>query len=302
MSIEIECPKCGARIAYEDEKAGKQDNCLSCGQALIIPPESHQIPKLVEPQPEITETKTIQGFYKAVFIDTWKLFFKSKNTTSLVFVIAVVCFNFFLAKACCCNIVSFIVVWGWLLGFYLNIIHDTAFGVDTLPEIQLGEGFGFLWNIIKPFLIFFFTLLFVMLPLAVVLLVCRNIGIISPETLTNFNDWPLVLKLLFFLCWFLFPSAALATAVGGDFTLLLRPDYLLSPVFKAFGPYIVAVVFLVIAAVIELNAGLFAGIKNETFLSAAGKLTLNLIVQLFAIFAMRSIGLFYRHYACYFKW
>jgi len=302
MSIEFECPKCGARIAFEDEKAGKQDNCLSCGQALIIPPESHQIPEIVEPQPDITQTEPIEGFYKAVFIGTWKLFFRFENTTSLVFIITVVCFNFFLAKACCCNYVTFIVVWGWLLGFYLNIIHDTAFGVDNLPEIQLGEGFGFLWNIIKPFITFLLTLLFVMLPIAVVIVVCRNIGIITPKILTNFNDWPLALKLLFFLCWFLFPSAVLATAVGGDFTLLLRPDYLLSPVFKAFGPYIVTVVFLVIAAMIELNTAPFAGVEAETFFSAAGKLTLNLIVQLFAISAMRSIGLFYRHYACYFKW
>jgi hypothetical protein len=31
-------------------------------------------------------------------------------------------------------------------------------------------------------------------------------------------------------------------------------------------------------------------------------LALNLAVQVAAIFAMRSIGLLYRHYACYFKW
>jgi len=28
----------------------------------------------------------------------------------------------------------------------------------------------------------------------------------------------------------------------------------------------------------------------------------NLLVQLLALFSMRSIGLLYRHYGCYFKW
>ncbi len=31
-------------------------------------------------------------------------------------------------------------------------------------------------------------------------------------------------------------------------------------------------------------------------------LALNLAVQVVAILTMRSIGLLYRHYACYFKW
>lgn len=301
MSIEFECPKCGARIAYEDEKAGKQDNCLSCGQALIIPSESHQIPELVEPQPEITQIEPVVGFYKAAFVDTWKLFFRYENTTSLVFVIAVVCFNFFLAQAFCCNYVTFIVVWGWLLGFYLNIIHETAFDIDKLPEIYLGTGLTFIWYIIKPFLIFFLTLLFVMLPFLVVIAVCHSIGLITPEILKDFNDWPLVLKLLFFLCLFFFPAAVLASAVAEGFTLL-RPDYLLAPVRRAFRPYLVAVIFLFIAVVIELNTSQFAGLEDETFLSAAAKLVLNLAVQFFAIFAMRSTGLFYRHYGCYFKW
>jgi hypothetical protein len=36
--------------------------------------------------------------------------------------------------------------------------------------------------------------------------------------------------------------------------------------------------------------------------AAAKCLSVNLLVQLLAIFSMRSIGLFYRHYICYFKW
>lgn len=301
MSIEFECPECGARIAFPDEKAQTQQNCLSCGQALIIPSESHQRPEIVEPQPVITIQEPIAGFYRAVFIDTWKLFFRPENSTSLVFVIAVVCFKFFLAQAFCCNYLTFIVVWGWLLGFYLNIISETALDMDKLPEIYLGTGLAFLGYIIKPFLIFFLTLLFVMLPFLVVIAICEMTGFIEPETLKNFNDWPLLLKILFFLCLFFFPAAVLTTAVAKDFTLL-RPDYILAPISKAFRNYFVTFILLGITVVVELNTQQFAGLENETFLPAAGKLILNLLVQLLAIFSMRSIGLFYRHYACYFKW
>jgi len=36
--------------------------------------------------------------------------------------------------------------------------------------------------------------------------------------------------------------------------------------------------------------------------TTAWHLALNLLVQVVAIYAMRAIGLFYRHYACYFAW
>jgi len=288
-------------MAFADEKARTQQHCLSCGQALIIPSESNQTPRIVEPQPVIEQTEPIEGFYRAVFIDSWKLFFDARNATSIVFIIAVVCFNFFLAQAFCCNYVAFIAVWGWLLGFYLNIIYETAFDADKLPEIYLGTGITFLWYIIKPLLIFVLTLIFTLLPFVITAAICYKAGFIAPEALKNFNDWPILLKFLFFICMFFFPATILVTAVAKDFALL-RPDYILTPIIKAFFPYLVTVVLLVIAVVIELNTSQFAGVEEVTFLSAAGKLAVNLAVQLFAIIAMRSIGLFYRHYGCYFRW
>ena len=186
-------------------------------------------------------------------------------------------------------------------GFYLNIISETAFEIDTLPLISLEEGIGFLWNIIKPFLIFSLTLLVVLIPFFITLSLLQDKGI----TITNM--WRaefglrLLLQVLFILGLFFFPMAILTTALGRDITLL-RPDYILTPIIKAFFPYLVTVVLLVIAVVIELNTRQFAGVEEETFFSTAGKLAVNLAVQLFAVIAMRSIGLFYRHYTCYFRW
>ncbi|GAG37670.1 unnamed protein product, partial [marine sediment metagenome] len=212
---------------------------------------------------------------------------------------AAVCFKFFLATGICCvNYISFVIVWGWLLGFYLNIIYETAFEIDKLPEIYLGTSITFLWHILKPFLIFFFTMTVVQLPFITALMLLKDKG------LTYQNMWqpelglPLLLQILFILGLFLFPMAILTTAVGKDITLL-RPDYLVAPILKAFIPYLTVVALLVAACLLETRTSQF---ESSTFAITAANLALNLAVQAIAIIAMRSIGLFYRHYSCHLPW
>jgi hypothetical protein len=300
MTIKFYCPNCDAIIAFDSKHCGKRARCLTCGQLFIIPSKDDEVPQKVKQ--EIEKGEPEPGFYRAVFIESWKLFADRENITSLAFVTAVVCFKFFLAPAMCCmSHISFVFVWGWLFGFYLNIIYETAFGIDKLPEIYLGTSITFLWYVIKPFLVFLSTMAMVQLPFIVVLALLQN------KELTYHNMWTLGLglymlpELLFILGLFLFPMAILTTALGQDFTLL-RPDYLIAPVFRAPGPYIVVVVLLVATGVLESQMKQFSGLAAETFLSSAGKLMLNLAVQIIAIVAMRSIGLFYRHYSCYLKW
>jgi hypothetical protein len=71
------------------------------------------------------------------------------------------------------------------------------------------------------------------------------------------------------------------------------------PIFKAFIPYLTVVALLVAACLLETQTKQF---KGSTFAITVGNLALNLAVQLIAIIAMRSIGLFYRHYSCRFRW
>ncbi len=300
MTIRFYCPNCDALIAFDSKHIGKRARCLSCGQIFIIPAKDDEKPKKIKPEPERTEP--LPGFYHALFIDSWKLFFDPQNLTSLAFVIAVVSFKFFLAaETCCMNYLSFVVVWGWLLGFYLNVIYEAGFEMDTLPEIYLGTSFTFLWYIIKPFLIFFFTMLMVQLPFIIALKLLANYGLTYQNMWDAHTGFHLLLQVLFISGLFLFPMAILTTAVGKDITLL-RPDYILKPVFKAFIPYIVVVGWLVAFGVLEMQTRQFSSSEEETVLSAAGKLTFNLAVQAVAIIAMRSIGLFYRHYNCHLKW
>jgi len=296
MTIQFNCPNCNAIIAFADKHCGKRARCTTCGQLFIIPSESYKKLKKVEPPKE--KGQVLPGFYRAVFIDNWKMFFDSENATSLVFVIAVVCFKFFSAGSCCCAFVTNYAVWGWLLGFYLNIIYETAFEIDKLPEIYLGTAVTFVWYIIKPFFLFSCTMAIVQLPFIITFVLFKD------EGLTLENIWQaeigvrLLLQVLFILGLFLFPIAILTTAVGRDFTMF-RPDYLLRPVFKAFVPYVVTVLLLIAAALLETQTTQYTSAELPT---TAGHLAMNFAVQVIAIIAMRSIGLFYRHYNCHLAW
>ena len=296
MTIQFYCPNCDSIIAFADKHSGKRARCTTCGQLFIIPSESFKKAKKVELPKEKGEP--VPGFYRAVFIDNWKLFFDRENVTSLVFVVAVVCFKFFSAGEICCAFTTHYAVWGWLLGFYLNIIYETAYDLDKLPEIYLGTSVTFIWYIIKPFLLFLFTFTFVQLPFIIALLLLKDKGLTYENMWQAEFSFRLLLQVLFVFGLFLFPVAILTIAVGRDITML-RPDYLLSPAFKAFVPYIVVVVLLVAAAALETQTTQYSG---AAFAVTAGYLVLNLTVQVIAILAMRSIGLFYRHYSCHFAW
>jgi hypothetical protein len=173
MTIQFNCPNCDALIAFHDKHRSKRARCLTCGQLFIIPAKDNETPQKVEPK--IDKGEPIPGFYRAVFLDSWKIFIHAENVTSLAFVIAVVCFKFFLARSMCgCGYITFYVVWGWLLGFYLNIIYETAFGIDKLPEVYLGTSITFLWYVVKPFLTFFFTMAAAQLPFIIALILLRG--------------------------------------------------------------------------------------------------------------------------------
>ncbi len=293
MTIQFFCPSCNDIIGFPDKHAGRRARCTNCGQFFIIPSENYKKPKKVK----LTEEKgePLGGFYRAVFVDNWKLFFESENVTSLAFVIAVVCFKFFTYGSPCCAYVTYFAVWGWLFGFYLNIIYETAFEIDKLPEINLGTSITFLWYIVKPLFLFSITLAVVQLPCIIRFFMLKEKGL-------SFNDIPELefglLHVLFIFGLFLFPIAILTTSIGQTFTFF-RPDYFLGPILKAFVPYSVTVLLLIAAALLEMKTTQFT---SADLLITAGHLVMNFAVQVIAILAMRSIGLFHRHYNCHFAW
>jgi hypothetical protein len=300
MTIKFNCPYCNALIAFPDKHAGKRARCQTCQQLFFIPSKDDEKPKKFKTE-EIETAEPVPGFYRAVFIDNWKLFIVRENVTSLAFIVAAICFNFFLARAICCvNYITFAVVWGWLLGFYLNIIYETAFEIDILPQIYFGEGIAFFFNIIKPFLIFSSTMAVAQAPFIIAWMLLKDKGITTENMWQAEFGLRLLLQVLFILGLFLFPMAILTTAVGKDLTILLRPDYIVLTILRAFGPYLIIVALLAAACILQMQTSQYQA--HIPIVTNAARLTLNLAVQVIAIIAMRAIGLFYRHYSCHLPW
>jgi hypothetical protein len=298
MTIEFNCPKCGALMAFDSKYVGKRAKCLTCGQKLLIPAKSFETPEKIEPEPEPREDP-VPGFYRAACVNNWRQFVRRDNATTLVFVVAVVCFKFVLAETCCLQFVAPFIIWGWLFGFYLSIIEETAFDSELLPEIDVGTSITFLWNVIRPFLILFYTLFLVELPFFIALSLTQDHGVTLDTLWSGSTGAHMLVRALLFLGLFVFPSAILTTAVGKDL-LLLRPDYLLAPILRAFFPYATCFAWLAVACYMAMRVPQYSGLGLTAV--TIGHLALNLAVQVAAITGMRSIGLFYRHYSCYFKW
>ena len=302
MTIKFYCPNCDALIAFDSKYIGKRAHCSTCGQAFIIPTRDNEIPKKIKPPPEIAEP--IPGFCHAVFVDTWKIFTQPKNVTGLVFITAAVCFKFFLGHLDYTiempgfNIIipvgwaSKIIVWGCLFWYYTEIINSTAFDVDELPEAYMGGFSGFVWLVIKSVYLFALTLVVVEMPCIITIMVLRKIGV----------DLPLLVYILATAGLFAFPMAVLTVAIGKDTTMLFRPDYILRPIAKAFWPYLIVAGLIILAAFLQLKTLEFGDLPRVTGSLVGLHLFINIAVQFLILIAIRSIGLFHRHYSCHLRW
>ena len=302
MTIEFNCPNCKAVIAFADKHGGKRAHCTNCQQRFFIPLKSHEKAKKIKPPKEKGEP--IPGFYHAVFIGSWKLFTHFKNTADLIFIFVVVVFKFFTANQ---NISLHIqghwlafdfyiplgwasrgAAWGCLFWFYSEMIYTTGFDQDELPIVTIGDFYAFTWKIVKSVYAIFVILLVVGLPFAIALLILKWLQV----------EWPALLYPLMFGGLFLLPMCILTVAIGRDLTML-RPDYLLAPIRKAFTPYFVTAVILGGTLISQVFTSQYEG-QSPNIVTLY--LSLNVLVQAFVLIAMRSIGLFYRHYSCHFIW
>jgi len=301
MTIQFNCPHCNAIIAFDEKHCGKRAQCLTCGKPFVIPAGSDTKPQKIKLQKE-KRADPLPGFYRAAFIYSWKLFTKRENAKGLVFIIAVVCFKFFTAHInftvtlTAARSISIYVPlghvlhtmsWGILFWYYIEIIYSVAFKIEKLPELVMGGFYAFLCKIFKSVYTFFIAMLVIELPFLIAIIISKITA----------NQWPVLLYVLMIGGLFLLPIAILTVAIGRDLTML-RPDYLLVPIFREFRPYLAMSLLLGIAGILQILASQYA---NQG-LAAAGYLLLNLAVQVFALIAMQAIGLFYRHYSCHLPW
>ena len=305
MTIKFNCPYCKALIAFDSKHAGKRARCRTCQQLFFIPSKDDEKPKKIKTKFDTGDPPP--GFYHAVFVESWKIFTTQTNVTPLVFVALIVCVKFFfgslnftLVIPTLTDCIEFpmplgtimtIAAWGALFWYYMQLIYSTAFGTEELPQVYFGSLTKFTRNILKSVYTFIIILFAVELPYIIAALIMRKTGL----------ECPVLLNILKLGCLFFFPLAILTAAIGQDLTML-RPDYLLIPVFKAFKPYLVPAALLIAASLLEMHTKQFVPSGKQTLLSIIGYLFLNLVIQAIALFAMRAIGLFYRHYTCHLPW
>ena len=302
MTIRFNCPSCNELIAFADKYSGKRAHCASCSQQFIIPSaDKEKLKKIKSPK---EKGEPLPGFYGAVFTGNLQLFTNQENITGLVFIAVAVCVKFFMAgmnytvtipgKAYVFNFpipighVLHVAAWGFLFWYYMKIIYSIAYEQGKLPDVIVGGFNGLVWRIVKSVYTFIVILLVVELPYFIAALISSRMD----------AELPLLLNALMFAGLFLFPIAILSAAVGKDLTLL-RPDYFLVTISRAFMPYLVTAILLGAAVVLQMYASQYSG-QSQT--AVMGHLLLNLAVQVIALVAMRSIGLFFRHYSCMLPW
>jgi hypothetical protein len=298
MTVRFNCPNCDELIAFADKYKGKRARCSSCGQRFIIPSEDKAAAKIVEPPAEKAEP--LPGFYRAVLIDSWKIFISPRNATGLVFVIAAVCFKFFTGHTdysftmgmfrvqAPVGLIVTLSAWGCLFWYYMEIICATALDIDELPDVYMGGLFGFIWNVVKSLAIFTIGLVAVLLPCIIFISITKSTGVVS--------------QVLSIIGLFAFPMAVLTFSAGGDVSMVFRPDYIYKPIAKAFWPYLLVAGLFVSAWELQLRTIGYGSLIGSGNLVIGLHLLANLAVQALAIVAMRSTGLFYRHYSCNFPW
>lgn len=300
MTNIIFCPNCGAVIAYDSEDTDKQTQCRYCGHLFVISSLDSRISQKAAPHLQETE-RPPAGFYRGLFIDSWKIFTKPQNAVGLIFLAAAACFRFFTGHIDYSfnagnvrlqmpfGFVISIFAWGCLFWYYMEIIHSTAFGDDDLPEPCIGGFFGFIWNTLKSFFLFFIIMIIAAVPCLIGIIILRKIN----------TDSALLLNILAFLGAFIMPVLLLNISTGRDIEFALRPDYIFKPVIKAPLPYLlVAVIFgLTLTLFLKNQLTGYDDLAGRSFFVIALNLAAAISIQALAVITMRAIGLFYRHHS-----
>jgi hypothetical protein len=306
MSIEFNCPKCNALIAFADKHAGKRARCVACEHRFMIPEVSFEKPaRTSQPIEEATQGVPIPGFYRAALIQSWGVLFRWNTLIGLVFISVTVSFKFFVAHIDYSfvlmdrlsiflpfGLIVRVLCWGVLFWIYLESIVLGALDVNALPDMDM-DGFGdFVRKAIGSVFAFVVALVFCMLP-TVLYLVFAGKGN-SPGI-----AYGLVSLGLFFL-----PMCILAVGVNQGTRVLCRIDLLFAAVTKAFFPYLTCAAMVMAVWFLQMkmhNAGDPALAEASASLKTL-HLAMHLGIQILALVAMRSLGLYYRHYQCFFKW
>lgn len=299
MTITFKCPECGQLCAFGEKHAGRRARCTKCNQRFTIPAKQGENAVKIEttPEPEIP----LPSFYKAALINNWKIFTDLHSITPLVFITTLVCFRFFLAHIDYSFTVGgfrvqmplgwivIIITWGCQTWYYMETVYAASLNDNQLPEIQIGFGFEFLWNIIKSIYLFVVAVILAEAPFLIVVAILKNIGLTQA----------FLLQLIMLGGAFLLPIILFILSTGRDLWIVFRVDYLVKPLIKSPLPYSVVAALIAVAAIFEWETVGYSEVRFHSHSLIALHLFTNIGSAAFTLIAMRVIGLYAYHYRGY---
>ncbi|MBN1816795.1 MAG: hypothetical protein JW828_05515 [Sedimentisphaerales bacterium] len=299
-TIAFRCPHCGNLCAFPSDCAGRRARCMKCGQRFIIPDRDDAVPDKVSRRHQ----EPMGGFFSSLFVRTWGVFVHGQSITMLFFLIFLVVVRHFLdgtdwsiqLPGFTLHLpIGWIVIfltWGLQAWFYMEVIGTTFLDEDELLESELGGGLDFLWTVIKSIYLYICAFLVSVMPFVLLANGLRIIGL----------DWKWLLYPLPWLGLLTLPLVLLILSTGQELYQVFRLDQIVVPIFRAFGPYVVVVLLVLLAVAVEwltkTKGRLDEPSAGTVWLHLAG----NIAAALLNVFAMRAIGLFGRHYECYLPW
>ncbi len=199
---------------------------------------------------------------------------------------------------CCWGIFIQLAFGGCFCSFFFSIITDTAEGCDELPYLgSLKEALEHPWSqIIVPLTSFLAALFYCALPCMIIASIYSSIT--NDIEITN-QPIRFILSVIFFAGLFFWPMVALILAFD-QLTLLFRPDIIFRSIIAIWKPYLMAWVALLIAFGVlffeQSKMPNFQEVGLELTPKVYGFVALQLVGLIVFIYAMRVIGLLYRHF------
>ena len=278
-----------------EEYAGRRARCMHCDCRFIVPAQSGRKAVVYVEPPE----HPLPHFYRVVLVQNWKGLFRKESLVGLVFCIAMTCFQFFLG-----NIdysftlpgfrlllpigwIAQIITVGGLCWYFFQTIGNTFLYPETLPEMDIGFGFEYFGNLFKSLYLFIVAVILAAMP-----------GMMIGAVLESWNFSPVWLEVMLFVfsCFLLTLFLALFGMEMPSW-IVFRFDLLIRTLIKTIRPYLVTALITIIAFGVWLTSlGTFYTNKEMATLKSALSLSWRIIGVILMLYAMRSIGLYCRHY------
>lgn len=330
MSITFKCPHCNSLVAFEDKHAGRRAKCLSCQNKFVIPDSSSQIAEKIAPEKEKPEKPT-KGFYSSALLTTWPTVLNIKNLSLLILIIIVTVARFplqvvisYLLKAMvlpesgdffaalglaiamaikgvnliCCFLLMFVLL-GRLWSRYIDIAYFTSLETDDFVN-SIEKGTLAIWEHgLKKAIFLALIIVAAFFPLFFGMMIFQSFGV--EYNLFTFKAHPqIIIQILALISILISPSVFISLVINRDFSAL-APANILPPIYKALIPYVLIAASFAVILYFEARFG-FINIYHDYSIDNVLKNFLPCLALQFAwIILMRVMGLFYRHYSCYFK-